>query len=146
MKKEQEDNILENYLLDDNLQWRKLGAYPTKRSDGSCFPMLGRIEKSIMSDGKVIITERVQICNLKYGDKCLNEAEETEVVFRGSRKIKTGHGSGWHGPKDKQGFPTYVQCYASERRSVLGNKMDSSYARKIVENSFIRGAVNLLLS
>ena len=128
-----EQEIVENYLKGDKGEWLKLGAYQTIRPDGTCYPMAGRIEKSIMSCGKVIITERVRISDLKHGDECLNVSKEKLVIFRGSKRLKTGHGTGYHGPNDKHGHPTFIQCYKSERISALGAWMDSSYARKVIE-------------
>ncbi len=127
--------IEETYLLGDNKEWRKLGAYQTVRPDGSCYPMKGRIERSIMNCGKVITTERVQICNLKHGDECLNESKEELVIFRGTTRCKTGHGSGYHGPKDKHGNPSFVQCYTPERMSAVGFWMDSHYARRVIKEN-----------
>jgi len=128
-----DQEIVETYLKGDNNEWLKLGAYPTKRADGSCYPMAGRIEKSIMNCGKEIITERVQIADLNHGDECLNESKEKLVIFRGSQRMKTGHGTGYHGPNDKYGHPSFVQCYKSERMSSLGAWMDSSYARRVIK-------------
>jgi len=132
-----EQEIVETYLLGDNKEWRKLGAYQTVRPDGTCYPMEGRIEKSIMNCGKVIITERVKISNLKYGDECLNVSKEKLVIFRGTTRCKTGHGTGYLGPNDKYGRPSFVQCYTSENMSAVGFWMDSHCARRVIkENNF----------